>query len=177
MQAPQRTANQAPSGLAGKYLTFQLGNEIYGLEILKVREIIGLMDVTPVPRTPSHIRGVINLRGKIIPVIDLRSKFAMEKTADTEQTCIIVVDLVTADVTSQMGILVDAVSEVLNIADESIEPTPSFGGEVTATFIRGMAKTNGKVAILLNVEKVLSTDGVLQIAATAATAVTAAVAA
>ena len=168
MQSQPKTSHGAAAGLAGKYLTFQWGDEIYGLEILKVREIIGLMDVTPVPRTPSHVRGVINLRGKIIPVIDLRSKFAMEKMADTEQTCIIVVDLSTGEGVSQMGVLVDAVSEVLNIADEHIEPAPSFGGDVSADFIRGMAKTNNKVAILLNVEKVLSTTGVLQIAGSAA---------
>lgn len=174
MQAPQHTGNQETAGLAGKYLTFQLGNEIYGLEILKVREIIGLMDVTQVPRTPGHIRGVINLRGKIIPVIDLRLKFAMERTDDTEQTCIIVVDLNVSEGPSQIGVLVDAVSEVLNISTEHIEPTPSFGGEMTADFIRGMAKTNGKVTILLNVEKVLSTGGVLQVAASAVAAATAA---
>lgn len=156
MQAPQRTANQAPSGLAGKYLTFQLGNEIYGLEILKVREIIGLMDVTPVPRTPPHIRGVINLRGKIIPVLDLRAKFSMDRKEDTERTCIIVVDLAFEGNATQMGVLVDSVSEVLNIAAESIEPTPTFGTDLDASFIRGIAKSHNRVTILLNGEEVIS---------------------
>lgn len=164
MHAPPKAASSATAGLAGKYLTFQLNDEIYGLEILKVREIIGLMDVTPVPRTPSHIRGVINLRGKIIPVMDLRVKFGMEKKADTDQTCIIVIDLTADSVTTQIGALVDAVSEVLNITDADIEPPPSFGEDVEANFIRGIAKTNGNVAILLDEMKVLATPGVVQLA-------------
>jgi len=142
--------------LEGKYFTFQLGNEIYGLEILKVREIIGLMHITQVPRTPTYIRGVINLRGKIIPVIDLRAKFGMTPTEDTEHTCIIVVDLVTEEATCQMGVLVDSVSEVLDIKDENIEATPAFGGDMDARFIRGMAKADDKVTILLDVEAVLN---------------------
>jgi purine-binding chemotaxis protein CheW len=155
--------------LAGKYLTFQLGREVYGLEILKVREIIGLMDVTPVPRTPTHIRGVINLRGKIIPVIDLRVKFSMDRKEDTEQTCIIVVDLDHDGTNCQMGVLVDSVSEVLNIAAESIEPAPSFGRGVDSDFIRGIAKSASKVTILLHVESVLNATDVVDLnAATAA---------
>lgn len=142
--------------LAGKYFTFQLGNEIYGLEILKVREIIGLMHITQVPRTPQYIRGVINLRGKIIPVIDLRTKFGMTPTEDTEHTCIIVVDLATDESTCQMGVLVDSVSEVLDIKEENIEATPAFGGDMDARFIRGMAKSEDKVTILLDVEAVLN---------------------
>lgn len=158
------------AGLAGKYLTFQLGHEVYGLEILKVREIIGLMDVTPVPRTPNHIRGVINLRGKIIPVVDLRLKFGMLQAADTDRTCIIVIDLTNDDVTSQIGVLVDTVSEVLNIAPSELEPPPSFGSDVDANFIRGVAKTGGKVAILLDEAKVLSEPGVVQLNQTPAAA-------
>jgi len=156
MQAPSTGASAAGESLAGKYLTFNLGREVYGLEILKVREIIGLMDITSVPRTPRHIRGVINLRGKIIPVVDLRVKFAMERTPDTEHTCIIVVDFQTEEGSSQIGVLVDSVSEVLDISNEQIEPTPSFGSDVNAGFIRGMAKSTDKVTILLNVENILS---------------------
>lgn len=143
------------SELAGKYLTFHLGEEVFGLEILKVREIIGLMNITQVPRTPDNIRGVINLRGKIIPVVDLRVKFGMEAAPDTEQTCIIVVEAQLDDTTCQSGILVDAVSEVLDIPSDSIEPAPSFGGGVDASFIRAMAKCHNQVTILLEVESVL----------------------
>src|SRR3569623_746978 len=149
--------------LAGKYLTFRLVNEEYGLEILKVREIIGLMTITPVPRAPEYIRGVINLRGKIIPVVNLRTKFGMESTEDTDETCIIVVD-VTADGESvDMGILVDSVSEVLDIAAGNIGPAPSFGSSLDTGFILGMAKRDGSVPILLAIEIVL-TGGMLQLA-------------
>lgn len=150
--------------LAGKFLTFKLGEEEYGLEILKVREIIGLMDITDVPRTPEFIRGVINLRGKIIPVIDLRRKFGMHPTEDTELTCIIVVDVERESSVIQMGILVDSVCEVLDINDQEIEPTPSFGADVNADFILGMAKCRDEVKILLNVEDVLNSATVQSIA-------------
>ncbi len=142
--------------LAGKYLTFFLAEEEYSLEILKVREIIGLMAITPVPRTPSYIRGVINLRGKVIPVVDLRLKFGMDATMDTEETCIIVVDVSRDGHEIQMGILVDRVSEVMDIKAEEIEDTPAFGSaSIDTDFILGMAKTEGSVKILLAIEKVL----------------------
>ena len=155
---------QATSGtqdladLAGKYLTFGLGDEEYGLEILKVREIIGLMDITPVPRTPHHIRGVINLRGRIIPVLHLRVKFGMEVIEDTDETCIIVLDTETGGVTSQMGVLVDQVCEVIDITSDQIEPTPAFGDDVNADFIRGMAKHRDIVTILLNTEQIVTAE-------------------
>jgi purine-binding chemotaxis protein CheW len=142
------------AGRAGKYLTFVLAEETYGLEILKVREIIGLMDITAVPKTPSFVKGVINLRGKVIPVIDLRLKFAMPAGQVTEETCIIVVDVGQVE----MGILVDQVSEVLNIAAADIEDTPSFGTNVDTSFILGIGKAAGKVSILLDIAKVLSRD-------------------
>ena len=145
---------------AGKYLTFKLGPGHYGLEILKVREIIGLMDITKVPRTPPYIRGVINLRGKVIPVLDLRSKFGMDNRADTEETCIIVVEVVGKDSSVQMGILVDAVSEVLDIQDGDIEEAPSFGGNVNTDFILGMGKVKNEVKILLDIDKVLTASDV-----------------
>lgn len=136
---------------AGKYLTFSLACEEYGLEILKVREIIGIMDITAVPRTPDHVKGVINLRGKVIPVVDLRLKFDMEEAKRTEETCIIVVSV--GDV--EIGIIVDQVSEVIDIVGDDIEATPAFGADVEADFILGMGKTNGRVTILLDIDKVL----------------------
>ena len=141
---------------AGKYLTFKLATEEYGLEILKVREINGTMDITVVPRTPRYIRGVINLRGKVIPVVDLRVKFGMPTIDDTKETCIIVVDVPREDATIQIGILVDSVSEVLDISEEDIEDTPSFGAGFNADFILGMAKSKGTVKILLNIEEVVN---------------------
>ncbi len=140
---------------AGKYLTFSLAEEEYGLEILKVREIIGLMDITKVPQTPQYIRGVINLRGKVIPVLELRSKFLMESKEDTQETCIIVVDVAMNQSSIQMGILVDSVSEVLDIHQSQIEEPPNFGGSVDTNFILGMGKIKNKVKILLDIDKVL----------------------
>lgn len=148
--------NEEVSDLAGKYLTFQLGPEIYGLEILKVQEIIGMMAVTTVPRTPDFVRGVINLRGKVIPVIDLRRKFSMETKEDTERTCIIVVQISGAGQMVTMGIIVDEVSEVMDIKAEQLEPAPSFGGSVSTDFILAMGKVGQKVVMLLDVDRVLS---------------------
>jgi purine-binding chemotaxis protein CheW len=142
--------------LAGKYLTFKLADEEYGLEILKVREIIGMMAITSLPRTPSFVRGVINLRGKVIPVIDLRKKFELAGADDTDLTCIIVVDVTAGGSKIQIGILVDSVSEVLDINGSDIEGAPSFGTNIDTAFILGMAKAKGSVKILLNIEKVLS---------------------
>jgi purine-binding chemotaxis protein CheW len=139
---------------AGKYLTFVLGVEEYGIEILKVREIIGVMDITPVPRTPHYIKGVINLRGKVIPVIDLRLKFDMEEKEYTNETCIIVVDVQSV----LIGIVVDTVSEVVDIVSDNIDPAPSFGSTVDTDFILGMAKIGDKVKILLDIDKVLSVE-------------------
>ncbi len=150
---------QVLSEHTSKYLTFVLGEEEYGLEILKVREIIGIMEITSVPQTPEFIKGVINLRGKVIPVVDLRRKFGMETAEYTEETCIIVVDIAA----SSMGILVDTVSEVLDIPQESIEPPPSFGSSINTEFILGMGKIKGKVKILLDINKVLSTTNLTTI--------------
>ncbi|MEW6439867.1 MAG: chemotaxis protein CheW [bacterium] len=156
MEREAEKRNRAGAGLAGKYLTFRLGAEEYGLEILKVREIIGLMNVTPVPRTPHYIRGVINLRGKVIPVIDLRRRFRMEEVEDTEQTCIIVVEVAAQGEAAEMGVLVDTVSEVLDIGQTEIQQTPSFGEGIDTDFILGLAKAKGSVKILLNLEQVLT---------------------
>jgi purine-binding chemotaxis protein CheW len=141
---------------AGKYLTFRLANEEYGLEILKVREIIGLMDITKVPKTPYYIRGVINLRGKVIPVVDLRLKFEMDAIQDTEETCIIVVDIAGETGSILMGILVDAVSEVLDIQAEEIEDPPTFGAGLDTRFILGIGKVKNTVKLLLDIDRVLT---------------------
>lgn len=138
----------------GKYLTFALSNEEYGLEILQVREIIGLMDITAVPKMPQYVKGVINLRGKVIPVIDLRLKFGMPKVDYTSETCIIVLNVND----STMSIIVDRVSEVLDINKNDIEPAPSFGTKINTDFITGIGKVGGKVKILLDIEKVLTTE-------------------
>jgi purine-binding chemotaxis protein CheW len=143
----------------GKYLTFKLGDEEYGVEILKVREIIGLLDITAVPRMPEYMKGVINLRGKVVPVVGLRLKFGLEEIDHTEQTCIIVVD-----VGKEIGIIVDTVSEVLDISGENIEPAPSIGASVDTSFILGMGKVGEAVKILLDIDKVLSTGELANIA-------------
>ncbi len=148
----------------GKYLTFRLDAEEYGLEILKVREIMGMMEVTRVPRTPDFVRGVINLRGKVIPVMDLRQKFGMPSIEDTDLTCIIVVDIGELE----MGIIVDKVSEVLDIAGEDIEDAPSFGASVDTDFILGMGKSEGRVTILLDIAKVLTGEEGATLASVAA---------
>tara|TARA_Y100000294_G_scaffold121979_1_gene113429 strand:+ start:78 stop:578 length:501 start_codon:yes stop_codon:yes gene_type:complete len=138
----------------GKYLTFFLSNEEYGLEILKVREIISVMEITSVPQTPDFIKGVINLRGKVIPVVDLRLKFGMPETEYTKETCTIVVDVQGL----QMGIVVDTVSEVLDIAESDIEPPPAFGSTIKTDFILGMGKVKEEIKILLSIDKILSAE-------------------
>ncbi len=144
------------AGLAGKYLTFRLRGETYSIEILKVQEIIGLMSITPVPRTPAFVRGVINLRGKVIPVVDLRRKLQMEAREDTDRTCIIVVRVEGPEGPLTMGVLVDEVSEVLDIAESQIEPAPAFGASVDTAFILAMAKVDEAVVILLDVNQILT---------------------
>lgn len=144
--------------LGGKYLTFLLAKEEYGLEILTVREIIGVMDITRVPQTPDFVRGVINLRGKVIPVVDLRSKFGLPPTEYNDQTCIIVVDI--GDL---MGVIVDTVQEVHNIPAIDIEPPPKLGASVDTTFILGMGKVKGCVKILLDIDRVLTSEELVQL--------------
>ena len=142
---------------AGKYLTFSLAKETYGIQILKVQEIIEMIDVTKVPRTPPFVKGVINLRGKVIPVVDLRLKFGMEGIEVSRQTCIIVVYVQCGDTRLTMGMMVDAVSEVLDIPGDSIAPPPDFGSQVDTAFLLGMAKSKDSVRMLLDIDKVLST--------------------
>jgi purine-binding chemotaxis protein CheW len=139
--------------LGGKYLTFKLGDEEYGVQILKVREIIGLMDITKVPQMPGYVKGVINLRGKVIPVIDLRAKFCLPEVAYTDQTCIIVID-----VGGMVGTIVDAVQEVSDITADAIEPPPPLGSDVDCEFILGLAKSKENVKILLDIDRVLEAN-------------------
>lgn len=144
---------------AGKYLTFLLAQEGYGISVLKVREIIRLCDVTPVPQMPEHVRGVINLRGKIIPVVDLRLKFHLASSAETEHTCIVVVQVTLATGgKTMMGVVVDAVEEVVQIVAADIEPTPEFGTQVDVSCIVGMAKIRGGIKALLDIDRVIAAE-------------------
>ena len=146
--------------LAGKFLTFKLGEEEYGLEIVKVQEIIGLMPITRVPQMPEYVRGVINLRGRIIPTVELRAKFHMPRIEDTERTCIIVVEVMYHKGKVNIGILVDEVAEVLNVAADQIDEAPEFGTHVSTDFMLGMGIVNEDVKILLDIDKVLTTEEV-----------------
>jgi purine-binding chemotaxis protein CheW len=150
--------------LQGKYLTFLLENEEYGLEIIKVKEIIGMMNITFLPKTPHYVKGVINLRGRIIPVMDLRLKFGLEEIEATEKTCIIVVEIDNEGQKMTVGIIVDSVSEVLNIVVEDLEDTPKFGVAINNDFILAFAKLQGKVKILLDISRVISAEEVAAIA-------------
>jgi len=138
----------------GKYLTFTLGSEDYGLEILKVREIIRMMNITAVPQVPAYVKGVINLRGKVIPVIDLRLKFQMPALETSAETCIIIINIKDA----LIGIIIDKVKEVLNISQENIEMVPNFGSNVHTDYILGIGKINNSIKVLLNIDKVLDED-------------------
>ncbi len=138
---------------AGKFLTFTLGEEEYGVEILKVHEIIGTLPITRVPGTPAYICGIVNLRGKVIPIVHLRRKFSMADST-SDESCIIVVQV--HDV--PIGIVVDQVSEVVNIAGSDVEDVPEFGGDVNTEFLLGVAKSDGRVRLLLDIERVLSGD-------------------
>ncbi|MCP4671130.1 MAG: purine-binding chemotaxis protein CheW [Desulfobacula sp.] len=154
---------KATTDKEGKFLTFTLEDEEYGISILTVKEIIGMMPVTSVPRTPDFVKGVVNLRGKVIPVIDLRLKFAMGEIPYTDRTCIIVVEIDADTSTILIGIVVDAVSEVLNVRNQDIEETPTFGAKLDTDYILGMAKMEGGVKILLDISKVLSQEEMNQL--------------
>lgn len=142
----------------GKYLTFELADEGYGIEILKVKEIVGMMSITPVPRLPEYVKGVVNLRGKVIPVIDLRLKFGMNAADYTDRTCIIVVEIMQNTDKTRIGLVVDAVSEVLNVRSENVEPPPSFGSRLQTNYILGMAKFEDSVKILLDIDLILTAE-------------------
>jgi purine-binding chemotaxis protein CheW len=142
---------------AGKYLTFFLSGEEYGVEILKVQEIIGRMPITPVPLISRDILGVINLRGKIHPIMDLNVKFGMDRTQITDETCIIIIKTSSL----MMGILVDKVSEVIKLASGDIEDTPSFGADVDTEYLLGMGKAGGRICLLLDIEKVIMASDII----------------
>ncbi len=162
-------AASPPETLAGKYMSFQLGDEVYGLGILDVREIIGLLDIKRVPRAPEFIRGIINLRGKVIPVVDLRVQFGMEACAVSDQAVIIVVQCEVAGRLLSMGLLVDRVLEVLHLKADQIEPPPDLGlAAARSDFILGVGKVGKHVVFLLHIAKVLSSGDATAVAATAA---------
>jgi purine-binding chemotaxis protein CheW len=145
---------------AGKYLTFHLIQEEFGIRVLKVREIMGVQDITAVPHTPAYVKGVINLRGKVIPVLDLRLKFGLPEMEYNQRTCIIVVQIQAESGLILMGIIVDGVSEVLNLTGSEVEDTPDFGANFSTPYILGMAKVKGKVKILLDIDRVLTNQEV-----------------
>ena len=161
MNDPNQGTNQQSGDTTDKevkYLMFNLVDEEYGISILKIKEIIGMMPITTIPESPEFVKGVINLRGKVIPVIDLRLRFTMPEIDYTERTCIIVVEIAGHAVTVQIGLVVDSVSEVLNAKAEDIEETPTFGAQLDTDYISGMAKMDGGVKILLDIDKVLSEE-------------------
>jgi len=149
-KAVEREGNRS-----GKHLAFLLAKEEYAIPVLKVREIMGVQHITAVPQTPTAVKGVINLRGKVIPVIDLRVKFGLPETEYTQRTCIVVVQL-SGDMCGQMGVVVDEVCEVLTLTDADVEDTPVFGRGVSIPYVTGMAKVKGKVKILLDIDQVLT---------------------
>lgn len=141
-----------------QYLTFMLGGETYAMGILAIKEIIEYGNLTEVPRMPQFIRGVINLRGAVVPVIDLSSRFGKQATKVTRRTCIVIIEVATGEGTQDVGVMVDAVNAVLEIAPQEIEPPPAFGANIRADFISGMGKVNGKFVIILNIQHVLSVE-------------------
>ncbi len=146
--------SEKTSALGGKYLTLVLGKEVYGIEILKVREIIGIVNITAVPQSSDYLKGIINLRGKIIPVLDLRIKFSMPETEYTHETCIIVVEVNKID----LGLVVDTVSEVMDIKSSEIEEAGNLGNEVDRDFLLGLGKVKDRIVILLDIGKILNAD-------------------
>jgi len=159
MQAADK--NTAPATeRAGKFLVFQLDQEEFGIRVLKVREIMGIQAITPVPHCPAHIKGVINLRGKIIPVIDLRLRFGLAPLEYSARTCIVVVQIGEGAEAMLMGVVVDGVAEVLNVAEADVEKAPEFGGEVDTSYLLGIAKVKGKVKLLLDIDKAISVNDI-----------------
>ena len=154
-----------------QYLTFMLGGETYAMGILAIKEIIEYGNLTEVPRMPAFIRGVINLRGSVVPVIDLSSRFGKQATNVTRRTCIVIIEVASDHETQDVGVMVDAVNAVLDIPPQEIEPPPSFGANIRADFMSGMGKVNGKFVIILNVQHVLSVDEMSTLAGVAGPAV------
>jgi purine-binding chemotaxis protein CheW len=154
--ATQNESAAKSDARSGKYLVFHLGEEEFAIQVQKVREIMGVQDITQVPQTPVHVKGVINLRGKVIPVVDLRLKFSMEPKAYDHRTCIVVVQVAGPRGTMWMGVVVDGVAEVLQVASADVEDTPSFGQDVDVPYVLGLAKVKGKVKILLDIDQVMT---------------------
>jgi purine-binding chemotaxis protein CheW len=150
-----RSTDAIKDDRAGKYLAFHLGKEEFAIRVLKVREIMGVLEITAVPQMPEYVKGVINLRGKVIPVVDLRRKFGLPGVDYNQKTCIIVVQVRGESGGMMMGIVVDGVSEVVNLGSSDIEDTPDFGGGGKVPYLLGMAKSKGKVRILLDIDQVL----------------------
>lgn len=147
----------------GKFLTFNLDENDYGIPILKVSEIIGITKITPVPKTPNFIKGVINLRGKIIPAMDLRLKFSIPERAYDQNTCIIIINLEVNNVQKQVGVIVDIVSEVCNILASDIEEPPTYGSSEDSDFLSGVGKIKDKVVMLLNIERVIFAEEIMHL--------------
>lgn len=167
MSSATETTATPTSALAGKYLTVVLENEAYGIAVLKVREIIRLQKITPVPQMPEFVKGVINLRGRVIPVVDLRVKFGV-KAEFAERTCIVVVQVKLQNGQNvQMGLIVDSVEEVVTLAANEIEPTPDFGARISTEYLLGMAKVKGAVKTLLDIDRVVAPETVEHIAQSA----------
>ncbi len=156
-----KALDKEPTPRGGKYLSFFLDREEFGVEIDKVKEIMGVVPIRPLPKAPAYIKGVINLRGQMIPIVDLRLKFGMEKADYTPKTCIVILEIGETAGLLKIGIIVDTVLEVLNIREDEIEDAPSFGAGIETEYIRGLAKTNGKIKILLDMEKVLRSEVLL----------------
>ncbi len=150
-----------------QYLTFQLGGEMYAVGILNVKEIIEYGSLTEIPMMPAFIRGVINLRGAVVPVIDLAARFGGQRTETSRRTCIVIIELTTGEEHHDIGVVVDAVSEVLEVSDADIEPPPAFGARIRADFIHGMGKIGGKFVIILDIQQVLSVDEIAALATVA----------
>lgn len=160
MSTATTLAAPAHTNLAGKYLTVGLDREAYGIAVLKVREIIRMQKITPVPQMPPYIKGVINLRGRVIPVVDLRIKFGLEAVV-ADRTCIVVVQVkLPTEQTVQMGLIVDNVEEVATLGEAEIEPTPDFGTKLNTEYILGMAKVKGEVKTLLDIDRVVAPETV-----------------
>jgi purine-binding chemotaxis protein CheW len=155
VDTPEAASATERGDRSGKYLTFHLDKEEFGIQVLKVREIMGVQDITVVPQIPDFMRGVINLRGKVIPVVDLRLKFGLPEKEFTQRTCIIVAQVEAGDISMLMGIIVDGVSEVLNLAEADVEDTPDFGNGVATPYLLGMAKVKDEVKILLDIDQLL----------------------
>jgi purine-binding chemotaxis protein CheW len=153
------TQNDFGSGGPQKFLTFSLAGEEYGINIMKIKEIIGMMPVTVLPQTPEYVKGVINLRGKVIPIIDLRCKFNLEQVEPTERTCIIVIEAEdNAQVQTLVGLIIDGVSEVVTLKGDEVEPAPNMQTDLHEQLILGLAKCENGVKILLDIDKVINHD-------------------